>query len=125
MRIDKYLSEKFGSRAKAAFAIKRGTVLVNGKAVSASYDVKAGDNIEVLEAEENFVSAGGFKLNKALKDFEFTVDGKIIADIGASTGGFTDCLLQHGAKRVYCIDVGESQLDNSLKDKNVVVIDNY
>ena len=125
MRIDKYLSEKFGSRAKAAFAIKRGIVLVNRKAVAASYDVKDGDNIEVLETEENFVSAGGFKLNKALKDFEFSVEGKIIADIGASTGGFTDCLLQHGAKKVYCIDVGESQLDNSLKDKNVVVIDNY
>lgn len=125
MRIDKYLSEKFGSRAKAAFAIKRGIVLVNGKAVSASYDVKNGDNIEVLKAEENFVSAGGFKLNKALKDFEFSVNGKIIADIGASAGGFTDCLLQHGTKKVYCIDVGESQLDNSLKDKNVVIIDNY
>ena len=125
MRIDKYLSEKFGSRAKAAFAIKRGIVLVNGKAVSASYDVKNGDNIEVLETEENFVSAGGFKLNKALKDFDFSVEGKIIADIGASTGGFTDCLLQHGAKKVYCIDVGESQLDNRLKNKNVVIIDNY
>ncbi|MDE5721192.1 MAG: TlyA family RNA methyltransferase [Clostridia bacterium] len=125
MRIDKYLAEEFGSRAKAAFAIKRGIVLANGKAVTASYVVKDGDVIEVLPTDENFVSAGGFKLNKALTDFKFPVDGKIFVDIGASTGGFTDCLLQNGAKKVYCIDVGESQLDKSLKDKNVVLIDNF
>ena len=125
MRIDKYLSEKFGSRTKAAEAVVKGFVIVNGKTVSPSYEVKPDDKIEILEAEENFVSVGGFKLSKALKDFGYSPEGKVFADIGASTGGFTDCLLQNGAKKVYCIDVGESQLDKSLKSKNVVIIDNF
>lgn len=125
MRIDKFLSDKFGSRNKSAEAVKKGLVLVNGKEVSASYEIKEGDDITFLEAEESFVSAGGFKLSKALKDFCFSVENKIFADIGASTGGFTDCLLKNGAKKVYCIDVGESQLAESLKSKNVVIIDNY
>ncbi len=125
MRIDKYLSDKFSSRTKAAEAVEKGLVLVNGKTVPPSYEVKDGDDIEVLQAEESFVSVGGYKLSKALKDFGFDVRGKIFADVGASTGGFTDCLLQNGAKKVYCIDVGESQLDSSLKSEKVVVIDNY
>ncbi|MDE7167477.1 MAG: TlyA family RNA methyltransferase [Clostridia bacterium] len=125
MRIDKYLSEKLGSRTKAANAVEKGLVKVNGKAVARSYDVKDGDEIEVEQLEENFVSAGGFKLQKALKDFSFSTEGKIFADIGASTGGFCDCLLKNGAKKVYCIDVGESQLDKSLLNNNVVVIDNF
>ena len=125
MRLDKYLSEHYGSRTKAALAISKKLVLVNGKEVQPSYEYKDGDKIEIINAQENYVSAGGFKLSKALKDFNFSVSGKIFADIGASTGGFTDCLLQHGAEKVYCIDVGESQLDKSLLDKNIVVIDNY
>lgn len=125
MRIDKFLSEKYGSRTKAAEAVIKKLVTVNGKTVSPSYDVKHDDDIQIIEAEENFVSVGGFKLSKALKDFGYSPQDKIFADIGASTGGFTDCLLQYGAKKVYCIDVGESQLDKSLKSKNVVVIDNY
>ena len=125
MRIDLYLKDKFGSRNKAANAVSEGLVLVNGKSVSSSYEVKAGDDITVLTPDISFVSAGGYKLYKALKDFNFSVKDGIFADIGASTGGFTDCLLQNGAKKVYCIDVGESQLDNSLKDKNIVVIDNF
>ena len=125
MRLDKYLSKKFGSRTKAATAISKELVLVNGKSVQPSYEYRDGDKIEILAAEEEYVSAGGFKLSKALKDFDYSVDGKIFADIGASTGGFTDCLLKHGAKKVYCIDIGESQLDVSLLDKNIVVIDNF
>ncbi|MDE7264989.1 MAG: TlyA family RNA methyltransferase, partial [Clostridia bacterium] len=125
MRLDKYLTEKYGSRAKASAAIKSGLVLVNGKICAASYEVKQTDKLEFLLAEESFVSAGGFKLSKALKDFGFDASGKIFADVGASNGGFTDCLFQYGAKKVYCIDVGESQLDKSLLDKNVVVIDNF
>ena len=125
MRIDLYLKDKFGSRNKAANAVSDGLVLVNGKNVSSSYEVKDGDDIVVLTPEVSFVSAGGYKLHKALKDFGFSVKDGIYADIGASTGGFTDCLLQNGAKKVYCIDVGESQLDGSLKDKNVVIIDNF
>lgn len=125
MRIDKYLSTKFGSRTKAAQAIEKGLVLVNGKVVSPSYEVKVNDDFIFLEAEENFVSLGGFKLSKALKDFDFNVSGKVFVDIGASTGGFTDCLFQHGASKVYCIDVGENQLDDSLKSKNIVIYDNF
>ncbi len=125
MRIDVYLAQKFGSRTKAATAVNKGLVLVNGKKVTRSYEVKDGDAIEIIEAEENFVSAGGFKLAKALKDFDFCVKDKIFADIGASTGGFTDCLLQNSAKKVYCIDVGQSQLDEKLKGKNVVIIDGF
>lgn len=125
MRLDKYLSEKFGSRSKAAAAIERGAVKVNGNQKAPSYEVKEGDDIQILDEEITFVSAGGYKLYKALSDFNFSVRGKVFADIGASTGGFTDCLLKCGAKKVYCIDVGESQLDKSLLDKNVVVIDNF
>lgn len=125
MRIDKFLAEKLGSRTKAAAAIEKGLVLVNGRPVQSSYVVKDGDDVTVNRAEEDYVSAGGFKLSKALKDFGYPISGKIFADIGASTGGFTDCLLKNGAKKVYCIDVGESQLDKSLLSQNVVVIDNF
>lgn len=125
MRIDKFFAEKYGSRTKAADAVLKGLVLVNGKRVSPSYEVREEDAFDFLQAKERFVSAGGYKLQKAIKDFDFSVEGKVFADIGASTGGFTDCLLQNGAGKVYCIDVGESQLDPSLKSKNIVVIDNF
>lgn len=125
MRLDKYLSEKFGSRNKAVAAIERGSVKVNGKVQPPSYTVKDGDDVQIAEEQTTFVSAGGYKLYKALNDFDFSADGKVFADIGASTGGFTNCLLKSGAKKVYCIDVGESQLDKSLLDKEVVVIDNF
>lgn len=125
MRLDKYLTEKFGSRTKAAQAIGEGLVLINGKTVSPSYEYKEGDEITFIQPDEQFVSNGGYKLSKALKDFDFSVADKIFADIGASNGGFTDCLFKNGAKKVYCIDVGESQLDNSLKSKNVVILDNF
>lgn len=125
MRIDLYLKDKFGSRNKAANAVSDGLVLVNGKRVSSSYEVKEEDNITLLTPDISFVSAGGYKLYKALNDFGFSVQDGVFADVGASTGGFTDCLLQNGAKKVYCIDVGESQLDGSLRDKNIVIIDNF
>lgn len=125
MRIDKFLAEKYGSRNKAAEAINKGLILVNGKSVAPSYEVKDSDNLTFIAAEESFVSNGGYKLSKALRDFDFSVKDMTIADVGASNGGFTDCLLQKGAQKVYCIDVGESQLDDSLKTKNVVIYDNF
>lgn len=125
MRLDKYLSDKFNSRTKAAQAIDDGLILINGKQVSPSYEFKDGDEISYVQPEEQFVSNGGYKLSKALKDFDFSVKEMVFADIGASNGGFTDCLFQNGAKKVYCIDVGESQLDESLKSKNVVILDNF
>lgn len=125
MRIDKFLAEKFGSRTKAAEAIEKRLVLVNDKTVLPSYELKESDSLRILQAEESYVSAGGYKLAKALKDFGFSAKDKIFADIGASNGGFTDCLLQNGAKKVYCIDVGECQLDKSLLGEKVVVIDKF
>ena len=71
-----------------------------------------------------YVSRGGVKLEHALKEFQLDVTGKTVIDIGASTGGFTDCLLQHGAQRVYAIDVGQGILDWKLRiDKRVVVME--
>lgn len=125
MRIDKSLAAEYGSRTKAAFAIEKGYVLVNGEKVAPSYELKDSDKVEIIEPNESYVSVGGFKLAKALKDFDYSVKDKVFADIGASTGGFTDCLLQNGAKKVYCIDVGDSQLDKSLSRQNIVIIDNH
>lgn len=125
MRIDRYLAQKYGSRTKAAHAVARGLVLVNGKIVNPSFEVDESDDFTFLNADENYVSLGGFKLAKALRDFGYSANGKVFADIGASNGGFTDCLFQNGAKKVYCIDVGESQLDESLRNKNIVIYDNF
>lgn len=125
MRIDKFLAERFGSRTKAAAAINKGLVLVNGKTVTPSYEYADIDELQIIQAEESYVSVGGYKLGKALKDFNFSVKDKVFADIGASTGGFTDCLLKNGARKVYCIDVGECQLDKSLINEKTVVIDNF
>ncbi len=125
MRADKYFAERFGSRTKAADAIERGLVLVNGKRVLPKTEIKDTDEISILQAEEYFVSNGGYKLNRALSAFAFDVNGLIFADIGASTGGFTDCLLQRGAKKVYAIDVGESLLHESLQgDSRIVRMEN-
>ena len=125
MRLDKYLSARYGSRTKAAEAIASGLVRVNGKIANAAYDYNDGDLIEISKPEVSFVSNGGYKLDKAIKDFNFDVRGKTVVDVGASNGGFTDCLFQHGVHKVYCIDVGENQLDSSLHGKNIVIIDNF
>ena len=125
MRADKFFTEKFGSRTKAAEAIEKGLVLVNGKAIKAKTEIKETDVITFLNAEVSFVSNGGYKLYRALKIFPFDCANKTFVDIGASTGGFTDCLLQYGAKKVYAIDVGESLLHESLvSDPRVAIMDN-
>ncbi len=125
MRLDKYLvNNGFSSRTKAARALEEGRVFVNGKRGKASQEVSESDVIDIEQAAVSFVSEGGFKLKKALDDFSESVAGSVCIDIGASTGGFTDCLLQYGAACVCCVDVGESQLDASLsKDKRVRVMD--
>ena len=125
MRADKFFAEKFGSRTKAAEAIEKGLVLINGKTVKAKAEIKDSDVITFVEAQETFVSNGGYKLARALKSFPVDCRGKTFVDIGASTGGFTDCLLQNGAKRVYAVDVGESLLHESLlNDARIVQMDN-
>lgn len=127
MRLDVYLATNnyFQTRAKSVDAIKKGLVTVNGKvADKPSKEVSDSDEI-VVTGELKFVSKGGYKLDKALDEFGAVISGKVFADIGASTGGFTDCLLKRGAKRVYAVDIGENQLDASLLDSgNVVVLDN-
>ena len=129
MRIDAYLFEnrKYPSRTKASEAILRGEIKVNDKIVTKpSYDVKESDNIVVSDLALNFVSNGGYKLEKALSEFSVNVYGKTFCDVGASTGGFTDCLLRRGASKVFTVDVGESLLSDQLKkDDRVVIIDNF
>ena len=125
MRADRYCAERYGSRTKAARAIERGEVLVNGKKVRPADPVGPGDEVSFLPPAEQYVSNGGYKLSRALQAFSADVRGKIFADIGASTGGFTDCLLQNGAAKVYCVDVGESLLDESLRrDARIVNMEN-
>ena len=124
MRLDKFLvlNNYFSSRTKAAEAIDDNLIVVNGKIAKASLDVNENSNIKIIKKDFNFVSQGGYKLNNALMNFNIKVKDKVFADIGASTGGFTDCLLQYGAKRVFCVDVGENLLDKSLINNNKVVV---
>ncbi|MFC1934455.1 TlyA family RNA methyltransferase [Chloroflexota bacterium] len=125
-RIDNLLVEMglVENQAKAQALIMAGKVVVAGKAVIKSGTfIAEGASITVIKPPP-FVSRGGFKLDYALDCFELDVLSKIVADVGASTGGFTDCLLQHGARRVYAIDVGRGQLDYRLRrDSRVVVIE--
>ncbi len=121
MRADKYLAEKFGSRTKAAEAIERGLVLINGKIIKSKEEIKETDEITFVERTTSFVSNGGYKLARAIETFSLSCKDKIFADIGASTGGFTDCLLQNGAKKIYAIDVGESLLHESLLTNKAIV----
>ena len=125
MRADKYFADKFGSRTKAAEAVDRGLVLVNGKTVRPKDEIKETDEIVFLETENRFVSNGGYKLDRAVTEFSLDCKAKTFVDIGASTGGFTECLLQNGAKRVYAVDVGESLLHERIaNDPRVVRMEN-
>jgi 23S rRNA (cytidine1920-2'-O)/16S rRNA (cytidine1409-2'-O)-methyltransferase len=110
------------SREKARALILAGQVLVNGqKADKAGTNIDPAAQIELL-AQPRYVGRGGLKLEAALDHFAIDVTDKICLDVGSSTGGFTDCLLQRGAARVYAIDVGTGQLDWKLrKDPRVVV----
>ena len=124
MRLDLFLVENsfFESRNKAQFEIKNGNILVNNKVVTkSSYDVLDEDIIEVKDINLKYVSKGGFKLEKALDYFKFNVEGLRALDIGSSTGGFTDCLIQRGIKEVYAVDVGKGQLHTSLKNNPKVI----
>ena len=128
MRLDIYLTEQSlaKSRSKAQSAIAEGRVTVNGiKITKASFDVQGDEAIAIID-DNRFVSRAGDKLAHALEAFNIDVNGLIALDIGASTGGFTDCLLQNGAKKVYALDVGSGQLDEKLRsDDRVVVIENF
>jgi 23S rRNA (cytidine1920-2'-O)/16S rRNA (cytidine1409-2'-O)-methyltransferase len=128
MRIDALLYKEglFPSRSKATQAVIEGYVLYKGKpCLKPSTDVEDISLITIKERTETFVSNGGYKLFKALTDFKLEVSGLTFADIGASNGGFTDCLLKNGAKKVYAVDVGETQLEKCLiENEKVIVKDN-
>ncbi len=110
------------TRSKASAIIMAGEIYVNGqKETKAGYTVKEKDVIEFIGKKMPFVSRGGYKLEKAMKNFNITLDNCICMDIGASTGGFTDCMLQCGAAKVYSIDVGYGQLAWKLRTDERVV----
>lgn len=108
------------SRAKAQAMIMAGEVLIDGQiADKAGMKIAEDANITV-RSKRRYVSRGGDKLAGALTDFQFDASGLVCADVGASTGGFTDCLLQHGAKHVYAIDVGYGQIDYQIRQSERV-----
>lgn len=129
IRLDMLLVEQgyASSRERAKAIIMAGDVFVNGERedkAGASFDPARIKTLEVRQAAIPYVSRGGLKLEKALQVFPLTVSGKICMDIGASTGGFTDCMLQNGAEKVYAVDVGHGQLAWSLRnDKRVVCME--
>jgi len=125
-RLDRLLVERglAESREKAQALIMAGEVTVEGqKAVKPGHSVEVSSKIEVT-GKAPYVSRGGLKLAAALDAFAIDVTGRVVMDVGASTGGFTDCLLQRGAARVHAVDVGTGQLDWKIRtDPRVVVHD--
>ncbi|MBP5177745.1 MAG: TlyA family RNA methyltransferase, partial [Clostridia bacterium] len=125
MRLDVFLQKNgyYPSRNKAAEACQRGEVTVNGVVKNKpSYEVDGTETI--VTSGVRYVSLGAYKMLRALDVFGYDCKDKVFADIGASTGGFTQCLLMGGAKKVYCVDVGKDLLDASIAcDERVVVMD--
>ena len=124
IRLDQALVERglCDSRERAKRAILAGQVHINDQtARKASDSIKAEDTIS-LDAPEKFVSRGGHKLEHALLHFKLDVAGLTAIDLGASTGGFTDCLLQHGTAKVFAVDVGQGQLAWKLRQEKRVVV---
>jgi 23S rRNA (cytidine1920-2'-O)/16S rRNA (cytidine1409-2'-O)-methyltransferase len=127
IRLDTLLTQKglAESRQKAQRMIMAGIVRVNGQLVDKSGTMILSDaEVNVVGKSCPYASRGGLKLQGAVEEFNIRVNGSVALDIGASTGGFTDCLLQHGAKKVYAVDVGYGQIDWQLRnDERVVVMD--
>lgn len=125
-RLDQALVERglFESREKAKRAVMAGVVSVNGQlARKGSDNIKPADEITVKQADK-YVSRGGLKLEPALEHFGIDPSGQVAVDLGASTGGFTDCLLQKGARQVFAVDVGHGQLAWKLRqDERVIVME--
>ncbi|MBO4979044.1 MAG: TlyA family RNA methyltransferase [Clostridia bacterium] len=130
MRLDVYLAEQgyADSRTRARGLIEEGAVTLDGRtALKASMGVdETVAHTVTVENTQKYVGRGGLKLEKALEVFSVRVDGAVALDVGASTGGFTDCLLQNGAARVYAVDAGEGQLAKKLlQDGRVVNMEKY
>ncbi|MFB3825267.1 MAG: TlyA family RNA methyltransferase [Bryobacteraceae bacterium] len=123
IRLDRLLVERglAESREKAQALVLAGEVLVNGaKAAKPGHSVDGSSAVELL-ARPRYVSRGGLKLEAALDQFAIRVEGRVCLDVGSSTGGFTDCLLQRGAARVHAVDVGSGQLDWKLRNDPRVI----
>lgn len=121
-RLDMFLYEKrfYSSRQKSKQAIETGRVLVNGKVVEkASMEVE--DNVQIEAKPFEFVSRGGYKLQKAIEEFSIDLTDKVVLDIGASTGGFSDVCLKNGARKIYAVDTGEGQLAEEIKNNPKVL----
>lgn len=131
MRLDSFLAEHglVPSREKAKELIRGGQVYVDGRPVvkpSAKIPEDQGNRVEIRGGMQPFVSRGGLKLRKAVESFRLDLEGLTCMDVGASTGGFTDCMLQNGASRVYSLDVGHGQLDWKLRgDDRVVCMEKF
>ena len=124
MRADLFFAEKYGSRTRAKDVLKEGRILRNGKPLSPSDEVQPTDTFCFLEEGIQYVSRGGYKLERGLDVFGESVEGMVFADLGASTGGFTEVLLRRKARHVYAVDVGKAQLAPSLAaDTRVTVMD--
>jgi 23S rRNA (cytidine1920-2'-O)/16S rRNA (cytidine1409-2'-O)-methyltransferase len=118
LRLDKLLVDRglAASRERAQALILAGKVLVNDQKLDkAGAQVLADSPVRLLGEDLKYVSRGGLKLERALEHWQIDVEGKVCLDVGASTGGFTDCLLQHGAARVIAIDTGYGQMDFKLR----------
>lgn len=128
MRLDIFLKEHgyAATRSRAKALIEAGAVTVQGKVVQKpAFEIQESAVIVVADAFR-YVGRGGLKLEAALAAFSVSCKGHIVLDIGASSGGFTDCALQHGANMVYALDVGQGQLVESLRiDPRVVCLENY
>ncbi len=123
MRLDKYLVEKgyFESRNRALDAIKRGKVFVNGQVAKASIKCDKNSNIDI-DQEKFYVSRSAKKLELFLEEYPLDLKGKHAVDVGSSTGGFVQILLENGVESVACVDVGTNQLHHSLRDNSKVAI---
>jgi 23S rRNA (cytidine1920-2'-O)/16S rRNA (cytidine1409-2'-O)-methyltransferase len=126
-RLDEILTEKgfFETKSKAQAAILAGKVKINDEKITkAGFQIKNEDELKIEVEKNPYVSRGGFKIEKAIKEFNIDLKDKICLDAGASTGGFVDCMLQFGAKKIYAVDVGYGQLDWKLRsDDRVIVIE--
>ncbi len=124
LRLDKEVFRRglAGSRERSAVLIKSGNISVNGKVcIKPSFSVSESDIIEISGEDLKYVGRGGLKLEKALSEFNIDLKNSVCIDIGASTGGFTDCMLQNGALKIYAVDVGHGQLAESLRDNYKVI----
>lgn len=122
-RLDKYLTDLgyFETKSKAASAILAGNVKINDEYITkAGFQINLNKEYDIQVKSMPYVSRGGFKLKKAIDTFKPQIENRICFDAGASTGGFTDCLLQNGAKFVYAVDVGYGQLDWKIRSDSRV-----